>query len=99
MIDESTVELLYFTGCPHVSAARANLLAAFQALGRTPRWKEWDLEDPHVPDRLSGYASPTVLVAGYDVLGGAPEPGEGLRCAADGAPPVSRIVQALSAHD
>jgi hypothetical protein len=96
MISLKSVELVFFQGCPHAAAARANLEAAFRELGRNPRWQEWDLEDPRIPSRLSGYASPTVLVDGRDVRGertvGA---AGGLACSSNGAPAVSSIVGAL----
>jgi hypothetical protein len=96
MIADESVELVFFTGCPHALAARANLEVAFQKLGRTPRWREWDLEDPGLPSRITGYPSPTVLVAGRDVNGARPDAASsGLACAAEGAPSVGRIMDAL----
>lgn len=87
-----SVELLYFAGCPHVDAVRANLRAALEDPGA---WREWDLAAPETPDRLKGYGSPTVLVDGTDVTGAAPAPGAALSCRADGVPTASVIREAL----
>lgn len=63
----ATVELVYDAGCPHVAAARAELLRAFAAAGAPPRWREWRGDDPEAPPHVRGHGSPTILVAGRDV--------------------------------
>ena len=61
------LELVFFTGCPHVVAARRNLRRAMERTGRVDGWREWDLEDDRTPARVRGFGSPTVLVDGRDV--------------------------------
>lgn len=61
------VELVYFTGCPHVEAARRAIRDALSAAGLPPCWQEWNSDDAATPDALRGYGSPTVLVNGRDV--------------------------------
>ena len=89
------IELVYFTGCPHVDAARAALRAALNAAGLPAQWREWDQTHPETPERLLGYGSPTVLVGGVDVTGRAPA-NAGRACRADGIPPAAAIVAALA---
>ena len=67
----ATVELIYDPDCPNVEKARAELLRAFVKAGRPPRWMEWERSDPQGPSYVKGYGSPTVLVNGQDVAGGA----------------------------
>ncbi len=98
--------LLWDPSCPHVDLARQRLREAFAAVGgASPRpWEERLCDDPSLPDPLRGYASPTILVAGRDVAGGAPTCGEGCRIYAGeageapygGAPSVAMIVAALT---
>ena len=96
MTREPDVELVYFSGCPHVESARTNLQVALRRAGITPEWTEWDLEDPSTPRRVSGHGSPTVLVEGRDVTGRVPETEVGvLACRTDGAPTRSQIEAAL----
>ncbi len=64
-----TVELIYFTGCRHVERTRAALREALVSHGLPARWEEWDQFSPTAPERVHGYASPTVLVGGRDVTG------------------------------
>lgn len=80
----TAVELVYFTGCPHVETARHAIRDAL-ALEQLPLvWQEWDQRDPATPARVQRYASPTVLVSGRDVTGAGK--GEGAACRADGIP-------------
>lgn len=69
-----TVELVYDRDCPNIAAAREQLLRAFSALGLTPHWREWEINDPRAPAHAHGFGSPTVLVDGVDVT---PEPATG----------------------
>ncbi|MGH8128585.1 MAG: thioredoxin family protein [Gammaproteobacteria bacterium] len=62
------VELVYFTGCPNVAAARGAIREAMTAEGLTAEWREWNRDDAATPDALRGYGSPTVLVDGHDVV-------------------------------
>lgn len=77
------VELVYFTGCPHVNAARNALRSALEAEGLEVRWREWNRDDPHTPESLRRYGSPTVLVDGRDVVD-APDGGSCCRVYAHG---------------
>jgi hypothetical protein len=88
------IELVYFTGCPHVDAARESLRAALNAAGLPARWVEWDQTREATPERVHAYGSPTVLIGGVDVTGAAPT--HGRSCRADGIPAVAVIVDALS---
>lgn len=87
-------DLLYFDGCPHVTAAKAHLREALDSLGLTDSWREWGLTNAETPDHLRGYPSPSILINGVDIEGGQPQ--VGATCAAGGAPPVESIVRALS---
>jgi mercuric ion transport protein len=90
------IELVYFTGCPHVDAARAALQAALETAGLPARWREWDQTLPETPAHLQGYGSPTVLVGGRDVTGKALL-NAGRACRADGIPSSEAIAAALAA--
>ena len=89
------IELVFFSGCPHVERARAAVCEALAMSGLPQRWREWDQHDPATPSRVKGYASPTILVAGQDVTGPAPS-AEGSACRADGMPTVEVIRAALT---
>lgn len=86
------VELLFFPGCPHVDAARAQLRAALEAVGLPAEWSE--------SDDARGYGSPSILVDGVDVLGALPGAGTSCRLyrgtELPGAPSLAAIVRALS---
>lgn len=87
------VELIYFTGCPNVESARANLRTALSAKGLTPEWREWDQMDDSAPARVKQYGSPTVLVDDEDVTGA--ESVAAMACRASGAPTADQILRAL----
>lgn len=97
-----TVELVYDSDCPNVADARRQLLAAFDALGLTPSWREWDRGDSGSPDRVRRFGSPTILVDGKDVAGG--EATDAACCriyrsegdALSGVPPLEQIKAALA---
>lgn len=91
------IELIYFDGCPHAEAARANVRAAVAAAGVDATLEEWDRDDPSAPAYVAGYPSPTVLVDGHDVCGDEATT-EAASCRAAGAPAVERIVRAMAAH-
>jgi hypothetical protein len=96
------VELIYDRDCPNVDHARANLVAAFAQTGGRPQWSEYVAGDADVPAHVRGYGSPTVLVEGRDVSGGAPGDERSCRVyAASGpgflhVPPVEQIAVALA---
>jgi mercuric ion transport protein len=61
------VELIYDKDCPHVTAARTQLLSAFSVAGVSPSWIEWDREAMDSPQYVHRFGSPTILVDGQDV--------------------------------
>lgn len=89
------IELVYFTGCPHVDQARAALREALATIGLPEKWDEWNQYDPAAPKRVQGYGSPTVLVAGRDVTG-YPRMATGSACRVDGVASADTIRAALS---
>jgi mercuric ion transport protein len=95
----ATVELLYFPECPHVSAARAQLRRAFDALGLPAVWTEVDVTARGAPAHTRGYGSPSILVDGREVTGAAPEGAVSCRLYAGsdvpGAPPLEALLAAL----
>lgn len=96
------VTLVYHPACPNVAQARANLRCALAEVGLPLHWREHDRSAPDTPAELSGYGSPTVLVAGRDVCSEEPA-GEGASCRLYdggregfvGVPPVAAIAEAL----
>ena len=97
-----SVQLLFFSGCPHVEAARRQLISAFSAAGLESGWTEHDVNHPETPVELRGYGSPSILVNGRDVMGATP--GDGAACRLymgtdlPGAPPLSELVRALTSR-
>ena len=91
----TTIELVYFQGCPNADIARTNVRAALQALGRPTDITEWDQLAPEAPARIKRYGSPTILVTGRDITGVGE--GTGATCRADGAPSAATIRAALEA--
>ena len=92
------VELIYFEGCPHADAARANIRAALDALRATVPVVEWNRESDSAPQYARHYGSPTVLVDGRDVTGQNPRTTPLASCCAMvGAPSTATILRALSA--
>lgn len=94
------IELLFFPGCPHLEAARAQLRRALARTGLPAEWDEHDVTDAATAPALRGYGSPSILIDGVDVVG-AP-PGEGVACRlysgseVPGAPPLEALLRALS---
>jgi [ribosomal protein S5]-alanine N-acetyltransferase len=91
------VELVFFTGCPNVPAARERLAEALTSAGLPVTWKEWDTLDPSTPSAYGGYASPTVLLDGRAITT-ASDSASGLRCDLSGGPTVQAIKSALLSH-
>jgi len=65
----STIEFIFDTDCPNVTATRENLRAALRRAGIAARWTEWNRADTKAPAYVQGYGSPTVLIDGRDVAG------------------------------
>jgi tRNA-Thr(GGU) m(6)t(6)A37 methyltransferase TsaA len=63
------IELVYDDACANVDAARHNLASALEALGLTPRWREWHIGVDDLPGYARGHGSPTVLIGGRCVAG------------------------------
>lgn len=91
-----TVELIYFTGCRHVDRTRAALREALVSHGLPARWEEWDQYSSTAPERVHGYASPTVLVGGRDVTG-VERTTAAFACRSTGGPSADVIGAALGA--
>jgi hypothetical protein len=94
------VVLLYEGSCPNVREARSNLLRAFSAARLPASWRELDIDAEETPVAWRALGSPTILVDGSDVGGGAPADGATCRLYhVDGrlerAPSVERIVSRL----
>ena len=87
------VELVHFEGCPHAGEARRRLKLALAAAGLDQTWDEWDTSLAATPETYRRFGSPTVLVNGADVAGGAE--GTGMGCVLGGAPAVGVILSAL----
>jgi hypothetical protein len=66
------VVLLFERSCPNVGDARRNLHRAFSVAGLEASWRELDIDAPETPEEWRAFGSPTVLVDGVDVGGGAP---------------------------
>ena len=66
------IQLLSFPGCANAPAAR-ELLARVLA-GEGLAFEETDTEAPGTPERFRSYASPTILIDGVAVGGGAVGP-------------------------
>ena len=63
------VELVLDRDCPNVEAARMQLRRAFETIGETASWQEWDRDDPTCPAYARAFGSPTILVDREDVSG------------------------------
>ena len=92
------IQLLSFPGCPHVGAARHALAEALRDVGVAVPIVEIEVTAAGTPLELRGWGSPTILVDGVDVVGGAPSgsccrlyPGSDRA----GVPPLTAIVTAL----
>lgn len=99
------VELVYFSGCPNIELARANLKEAMTRLGLPPNWMEWNSLSPDCPEAFRQLGSPTILVQGRAV--DADMAGESRSCrlyrnangGLVGAPRVEAVIAALRAAD
>ena len=65
------VVLLCDRSCPNIDEARATLLRAFSIAELPPSWQEVDLAAHGTPLEWRAFGSPTILVDGVDVDGGA----------------------------
>ena len=96
---EMAVSFLYFDGCPLAPKARANLACAIDQLHPDIRvgLVEVDLMDPHTPDSLRYWGSPTILIDDQDITGA--EQGSACSCriyaSEGGVPSADEITQAI----
>lgn len=88
------IELVYFSGCPHVEQARQSLRDALNSSVAGSGWVEWDQLDPGAPTRIQGFGSPTILIDGADVTG-LGRGNTGKACRADGVPTPAAIRVAI----
>lgn len=97
----TTVELVYFSDCPNVSAAREQIRLALSSLRLAPIWTEHDVASANTPLHARGYGSPTILVDGRDVAG--ETKGDGASCRVypgseiRGVPALETVIAALRA--
>jgi hypothetical protein len=97
-----TVDFVFALDCPNVADARARLIHALAEAGVTPAWHEWRIGDPDLPQRVSGYGSPTILVDGTDVAGAEPADAQTCRVytrpdgSISGLPTVEQIIAAIN---
>ena len=94
------VVLLYEGSCPNVREARSNLLRAFSMAKVPASWREVDVDAEDTPEEWRAFGSPTIMVDGQDVGGGAPAEGATCRLYEENgrlarAPSVDRIVARL----
>ena len=62
------IELIYDRDCPNTDIAKTNLTQALSRLNISQPIVEWQKNDPHAPDYVQNYGSPTLLINGEDVL-------------------------------
>ena len=98
------VELIYDEDCPNIADARQHLVRAFSGVSISPKWTEWDRNDPDSPEHARKFGSPTILVNGVDVSG---EQLTEQNCCriysleggrSSGVPPVAMIAAALKSY-
>jgi hypothetical protein len=88
------IDLVFFSGCPHVPTAREQLREALTEAAMPLDWREWDTEDPATPAAFRQYASPTILVDGVDVERKLPL--GGMACSTSGGPCVAQLRRAFA---
>lgn len=67
------VEFVFDNDCPNVKATRTNLMKAFSRAKLNAYWKEWDRNSEDTPGYAKKHGSPTILIAGKDIMGVEPE--------------------------
>jgi len=86
------ITLIYFKGCPNVEEARKNVREFLGESSITDKtWDEVDTLDPLCPSKWRGFASPTVLINGYDVVSGSTTSDGSGACSLAGAPDVKTL--------
>lgn len=90
------IQLLGFEGCPNTPAARVALRAAIRQEEIDDLIEEIDIGRDDARSWARAWGSPTILIDGHDVAGGAQPSGEiGCRLYAGGAPSVEQIRRCL----
>lgn len=80
---------------------RIQLLRAFNQMGVTPHWKEWERNGPDVPAYIQGYGSPTILLDGVDIDQGLDNSDRSCRLyrtnenKLQGVPPLEKLIKCL----
>lgn len=74
------IELVYSEGCANVKIAPDNLREACVASGLPVEWKEWNHKDKNIPQHLTVFGSPSILVNDRDVTGDFDECGQEKSC-------------------
>lgn len=69
------IEIIFFNGCPNVDTTRKVLREAMATMNLEAGWKEWSKQDPGIPEYVTMYGSPTILIDSVDVAGLAPSEG------------------------
>lgn len=96
MID---VAIVYEAGCPNVELARERVRTALAGAGLPARWRELERAASSTPAAWRGFASPTVLVGGEDVVPGHADHSAcrlyDVQGRLEGAPPAKAILDAL----
>lgn len=91
------VQLVYFTECPNVDAARAALRDALTAERLDVTIEEIDVERDDAPSWARGWGSPTILIDGADIAGQSPSSSASCRLYPTGGPSVRLIRDGLVA--
>ena len=98
-MNKPRVQLLAFPGCPNVGAARQVIQRALDTVGLPAEFEDINVHDPGTRAELQNWASPTILVNGQDVAGGAEQQGTGCRIyeGEGNAPALEQVIAALRA--
>lgn len=95
------IDILYVTGCPNLTAARARVHQALQDAGLSAVVEEVEILTQADAQRFGMHGSPTILIDGHDPFRAADEPSLACRLyrtagAVEGAPTVADLVEVLS---
>ena len=94
------IEILHVPGCPNLSVGRRRLDDALRTLGVAAPVREVEVNSPAEAEAAGMSGSPTFMVDGTDLFGGA-EPSVACRLyreddGVDGAPSVDALVEKLA---
>lgn len=93
------IELVGFEGCPNTPVLRENLRRALEAERWAPRFIEVDLTTLDASDPRRGFAAPSILVEGRDIMGNPPSDTGGIGCRVypGGVPTAEQLAKHLRA--